>query len=142
MPSRSMAPRTTTRSSVPYRSARALTMAWLSRSMAPLAVQTKHSVRIITTSAPADLAASARASPAMLSRSPSAITFLPLFSIASSCQQAVDRRLDLLTGHVATSQSFDLGAVAQGDVGRQPHDLELPGDRAILLVARVDLDQP
>src|SRR5215213_8192551 len=50
---------------------------WLCRSMAPAAVQTKHSVATKTTSAPAALAHAAMAGPEIPSRSPTAMTFFP-----------------------------------------------------------------
>ena len=82
--SASPAPSITTMSSAPNSSTIRLIRAWFSGSIAPDAVQTKHSVRTSMTSAPALRATAAIASPGTLSRSPSAMTFLPCSSMGGS----------------------------------------------------------
>ena len=98
--SRSAAPSTTTRSSTPCSSARALIRSQFSGVSAPAAVQTKHSVSTKTTSAPAGLTASAIAGPGTPSRSPSAITFLPT-SPSASVPERRERALDVHLRYVA-----------------------------------------
>src|SRR5690349_1845445 len=152
--------------SAPRSSTIRLINAWLSGSMAPEAVQTKHSVRVSITSAPALRATAAIASPGTLSRSPSAITHLPSSCIRrltsfvpswscsrglpqmfgnrradrrSPAQQPLDRLFDLIGRRAVTREPLDLDAVAHREVGGQAGDAQVATDLAV--VGRVDRDE-
>lgn len=71
----SAAPSTTTTFSAPNCSANSFTLLWFSRSMAPAAVHTKHSVEENTTSPPAVFTHSSIAGPGIPSLSPMMMTF-------------------------------------------------------------------
>src|SRR5579884_428633 len=124
--------------------------------MAPAAVQTKHSVWLITTSAPALRAHSSIAGPGTPSRSPIAITFLSasFMSSPSSCglgapgvlppvvwfvslyAQPLERGHQLFLGYLAL-QAVNLLAVVKEQVCRQRQNACRSANRLVL--GRIDL---
>src|SRR5579884_2456984 len=95
---------------------------WLCRSMAPDAVQTKHSVATKATLAPAAVAQAAMATPEMPSRSPRAITKRSLAPVSVHLLQLfVDPLVEPQRGQGGVGEPRHLFAVTELQEGGHAH---------------------
>src|SRR4051794_28920051 len=111
---------------------------WLCRSMAPAAVQTKHSVATKTTSAPAAFAQAAMAGPEIPSRSPMAITFFPW----SMCLLFTPSALPLRGTVSLEKDAHPVGQLGhapeeQAALGEEQDPIGVPGGEAVEGVGEV-----